>query len=194
MIISRLLSFFATALAATLRIRWIGDSIPQRSVVIFWHGKMFAGWYCVRDRKPVALVSKSKDGAYLAAVLASWGYRLARGSSKKEGMEALQQAMENIRNGDSNTLVITPDGPRGPYHQFKRGAFIAARDLGLPLYLLSIQYKSPIQLKKSWDRFELPKPFYRVTISSRSINVSEFPEGMEEQRVWLDELARSVGN
>jgi hypothetical protein len=194
MIIRRLLSIFATALAATIRCRWIGEPIPERSVVMFWHGKMFAGWYSVRDRKPVALVSKSKDGAYLAAVLASWGYRLARGSSKKEGMEALHQAMENIRNGDSNTLVITPDGPRGPYHQFKRGAFIGARELGLPLSMLSIQYESPIRFLKSWDRFELPKPFSRVTISSCSIDVSEFPPGVEDQRAWLDELARTFSN
>ena len=142
----------------------------------------------MRKRKPVALVSKSKDGAYLAAVLSAWDYRLVRGSSKKQGMEALDAAMEQIRRGDARTLVLTPDGPRGPDHQFKRGAFIAARELGLPLYMLSIHYHSPIVFRKSWDKFELPKPFSQVTITPQAIDITGFPAEADDQRVWLDNL------
>jgi hypothetical protein len=192
--VKRLLPVFATLLARTLRVRWLGESIPERSVVMFWHGKMFAGWYSMRKRNPIALVSKSKDGAYLASVLSAWGYQLSRGSSKKDGMEALQQAMERIRMNDSNTLVITPDGPRGPYHQFKRGAFIASRALNLPLYMLSIQYKSSTKFLKSWDRFELPKPFSQVAITVQSIDTSTFPDSSEDQGAWLDTLAPSFEN
>ena len=145
----------------------------------------------MRRRKPVALVSRSKDGGYLATVLASWGYQLARGSSKKQGMEALLEAIDRIRTGDANTLVMTPDGPRGPYHEFKRGAFIAARELQLPIYMLSIEYHSPITFVKSWDRFELPRPFSRVTMSLQAIDIAEFPNTIDDQRLWLDTLAHS---
>jgi len=172
--------------------RWSGTPLPERAVVMFWHGKMFAGWYAVRTRKPIALVSKSKDGAYLAAVLASWGYQLTRGSSRKQGKEALEEAMEHMSARDTNTLAITPDGPRGPRHEFKRGAFIAARELGLPLFMLSIEYHSPIVLTKSWDHFELPKPFTQVSIIPQAIDITGFPDATDDQRVWLNTLALSI--
>ena len=195
--IRRLLPLFALVLARTVRFEWVQSSagqhvsLPERSVVMFWHGKMFGGWYAMRKRKPVALVSRSKDGEYLAMVLASWGYQLVRGSSKKKGMEALQNAIDRIRTGASNTLVITPDGPKGPYHEFKRGAFIAARELGLPIYMLRVEYHSPITFAKSWDRFELPRPFSRVTMSLRPVDIAEFPNTIDDQRAWLDMLAHS---
>ncbi len=191
--IERLLPFFATLLAGTLRFKWQGDSVPSRAVIMFWHGKMFAGWYAMRKRKPVALVSKSKDGRYLSAVLARWGYKLARGSSGKKGMEALEEAMDLLRSGAADSLVITPDGPRGPRHSFKRGAFIAAQELELPLYMLTIDYSSFRRLK-SWDRFEFPMPFSRVTVHADSIKVSEMHSEQELQRAWLDRLSAQFDN
>ncbi len=186
--IERLLPFFATLLAGTLRFRWQGDALPANAILMFWHGKMFGGWYSVRRRHPVALVSKSKDGRFLSAVLARWGYKLARGSSGKKGMEALEEAMALIRSGNADSLVITPDGPRGPRHSFKRGAFIAACELDLPLYMLSITYGSFKELK-SWDRFEVPMPFSRVTIQVTKVDISALPAEPELQRSWLDALS-----
>jgi lysophospholipid acyltransferase (LPLAT)-like uncharacterized protein len=186
-----MLPLFATLLAKTLRFRWVGGPLPERCVVVFWHGKMFAGWYAMRDRKPIALVSKSKDGTYLSSVLSSWGYKLARGSSKKQGMEALDAAIEQIKARNAKILVITPDGPRGPRHEFKRGAFIAAQELGLPLYMLSIQYHPPMVFQKSWDKFELPNPFSRVTITAQAIDISSLPVSTNDQYVWLETLSLS---
>ncbi len=171
--IRRLLPFFATLLAKTLRFSWSGETIPARAVIMFWHGEMFAGWYSVRKRKPIALVSASKDGNFLASVLQKWGYRLSRGSSKKSGMEALIIAIESIKNQECNTLVITPDGPRGPRHNYKRGSFIAARDLSLPLYHLHIEYASS-KVLKSWDQFEVPLPFTRVSIGVEKMDAEKF--------------------
>jgi lysophospholipid acyltransferase (LPLAT)-like uncharacterized protein len=165
--ILRLLPFFATLLARTLRIHWHGK-MPERAIVMFWHGKMLAGWFAVRKQKPIALVSKSKDGAILSNVLSHWGYQLSRGSSKKRGREALEEAIDRLKNREVDLLAITPDGPTGPQHLFKRGAFIAARDSGLPLMMLSIRYSRRIQLK-SWDKFEVPLPFSRIDIDVTKI-------------------------
>ncbi len=171
--INRMLPIAVTLLARTLRIRWSGERIPQRAVIMFWHGTMLAGWFSVRKRNPIALVSRSKDGNILATVLAFWGYALARGSSKKRGMEALTEAMEQVRDGHADTLAITPDGPRGPRHVYKRGAFIAARELELPLYRLEITCHRK-KVLKSWDKFEVPLPFSRVDIHAVRMNPEEF--------------------
>ncbi|HEY3875067.1 MAG TPA: DUF374 domain-containing protein [Candidatus Kapabacteria bacterium] len=191
--IERLLPFFATLLARTLRLTWSGDALPEHAVILFWHGKMFGGWYSVRHRKPVALVSASKDGSFLAAVLQHWGYKLSRGSTKKSGMEALRNAMERIKNGECNILVLTPDGPRGPRHVFKRGAFLAARELDLPLYLLHVEYHSR-KILQSWDQFEIPMPFSRVNIEVQKIDIAAFPNDREEQEEWLKKVSFQYSN
>lgn len=183
--IRTLLPFAATMLAKTLRVRWQGSAIPASSVVMFWHGKMFAGWYLMRKLNPVGLVSASKDGEYLASVLDKWGYQCVRGSTKKKGVEALEVAIELVRTDSAETIVITPDGPRGPRHKFRRGAFVAARELGLPLYLVDIQYGSSKKLK-SWDIFEVPAPFSKVTATVYSLRLDDFPNGAKEQYAWID--------
>jgi lysophospholipid acyltransferase (LPLAT)-like uncharacterized protein len=185
-----LLPIAVTALARTLRVSWSGEAVPSRAVLMFWHGKMLTGWYAVRRRRPIALVSQSKDGNLLASVLAFWGYLLARGSSKKSGMDALNNAIETIHSEKADTLVITPDGPRGPRHVFKRGAFLAARELTLPLYMLEIECHSK-RILKSWDKFEVPMPFSRVSIRAVLVNAKGFPvQDRDAQQEWLDILSR----
>ncbi len=192
--IIRLLPFFATLLAKTLRISWRGDALPKRAIIMFWHGDMLAGWYAVRKRRPIALVSQSKDGNFLAAVLQGWGYSLSRGSSKKSGMEALTNAMQFVKSQERDSLVITPDGPRGPRHVYKRGAFIAARELDLPLYHLHIEYSSR-KLLRSWDKFEVPLPFSKVIIRAEQIGVEEFPTYDKDlQQKWLIDLVNAKNN
>ena len=191
--IERLLPFFATLLARTLRISWCGDAIPDCAIIMFWHGDMLAGWYSVRKRRPIALVSRSKDGNYLAAVLQHWGYQLSRGSSKKSGMEALTNAMQSVISHQRDAIVITPDGPRGPRHSYKRGAFIAARELDLPLFHLYLDYSSRRTLK-SWDKFEVPLPFSKVTIRVERIDVNEFPiQDKDAQHQWLEDRSTNEG-
>ncbi len=188
--IKRLLPIAVTLLARTLRVRWSGEAVPKRAVIMFWHGKMLPGWFAVRRSRPVALVSQSKDGNLLASVLAFWGYKLVRGSSKRSGMDALNNAMETIRSGEADTLVITPDGPRGPRHRFKRGAFLAARELSLPLYMLEIECHSK-RVLKSWDKFEVPLPFSRISIRAAKLSAEDFPmQDRDAQEAWLTNVSR----
>jgi lysophospholipid acyltransferase (LPLAT)-like uncharacterized protein len=146
---------------------------------------MFGGWWSARENKPVAMVSSSKDGDYLGEVLTHWGYSLVRGSSTRGGMEALGTAMARVRSRESNHLVITPDGPRGPRHTFKRGAFHAAYELGLPLIMLHIHYGSCRTLK-SWDKFEVPLPFSTLNVFAEEIDLTGFPDTPAMQYQWIE--------
>lgn len=190
--ILKLLPLLVTLVARTQRFQWIGSRPTGPCVVMFWHGKMFGGWFAMRKLHPVALVSKSKDGEILSSVLSAWHYKLVRGSSKKQGMEALEEAIEAVRSHKAGALVITPDGPRGPRQQYKRGAFVAARALDVPLYHVHISYSSYRTFQKSWDKFEIPLPFRTITLRAEPIDHSGYPDDREEQRTWLDQLAEQV--
>jgi lysophospholipid acyltransferase (LPLAT)-like uncharacterized protein len=188
---SALLPTGISALVKTLRFKWSGSPLPDRCVVAFWHSKMLAGWYVSKEHA-VALVSPSKDGEYLTSVLKKWSYTVVRGSSSKKGMEALEEAMAMISRGNSKRIVITPDGPRGPANVIKRGALIAAKELGIPLLFLHIKYRNSYKLTKSWDTFEIPLPFSAVDINAEELDTSLFPDDKDAQRIYLDELSAKL--
>jgi lysophospholipid acyltransferase (LPLAT)-like uncharacterized protein len=179
-----------TTLIHSLRFKWIGEPLPEKCIVAFWHSQMIGGWWVTR-KNAVALVSKSKDGEFLNKILTRWEYKTVRGSSSRSGREALDDAMDMIRSGEAGRLVLTPDGPRGPKEIFKRGAFVAAQELQLPLFFLSIEYKDGMILEKSWDKFRIPYPLSSVIITSHQIDISEFPPGLEEQKIYLDRISRT---
>lgn len=158
--IRMLLPLLVRILASTWRLRVAGTVPEGASVIAFWHDEMLPVWKLFAKRKAVALTSKSKDGGLLAALLEKWEYSVVRGSSSRAGREALEEIVGFARN---HFVLITPDGPRGPRHEFKPGAVVAAHRAGVPLYLCMVK-ASGFRLKKSWDRFLVPYPFAAIDI------------------------------
>jgi lysophospholipid acyltransferase (LPLAT)-like uncharacterized protein len=103
-----------------------------------------------------AMVSASKDGAFLAAILERFGVTPVRGSSSRRGPQALLELTTWAERGYD--LAITPDGPRGPRYVVQEGTMSLAQITGLPVVPVSYSLNRKIQLK-SWDRFQIPLPF-----------------------------------
>lgn len=157
-----------TVLLKSLKYRMINGQVVhelvsknQNYVVAFWHGKMTAGWYLNRKRNFAALISRSNDGEILSNILKKWEIEAVRGSSHKGGKDSLNILLDKIDNNYS--IAITPDGPTGPPAVMKPGAVILAKKKNIPLVLMGIAYSKKITLR-SWDSFELPKPFSTVYI------------------------------
>ncbi|MDP1676683.1 MAG: lysophospholipid acyltransferase family protein [Bacteroidota bacterium] len=159
-------------------------------IVTFWHDSMFVGWFLHRPQtnwKISALVSQSNDGEFLSTILERWNYTMIRGSSHTGGKEAMQLMVDEVENG--NSLAITPDGPRGPRHEMKMGAVRVAQRTGVPLILVGIATLKKKQLR-SWDKFEVPRPFSTVVAKySEPIIVPK-----ELNNELLDEFKRTMQN
>ncbi len=130
-------------------------------VLAFWHGSMLLSWYIHRRRDLVALISKSKDGDLLSNLLKYWNYTVVRGSSTEGGEVALGILIDYAKNNKS--IVITPDGPKGPRHKLKAGAVITSKKSGIPLILMGVGFKNKKHLR-SWDKFEVPRLFSEANI------------------------------
>jgi lysophospholipid acyltransferase (LPLAT)-like uncharacterized protein len=158
----------------TLRVDWHDESgglashPPETgSIWAFWHNRIF----CVpsvylkvtRGGTPGAvLTSASRDGAQLAAVMARFGFDAVRGSSSKRAAQALVECRRRLRQGV--VLGITPDGPRGPRYELAPGVVQLARVAGVPIIPLHITAPRRWELR-SWDRFQIPRPFSRITVT-----------------------------
>lgn len=155
--------------AATLRYRVNGGcgpvELPDEPVIFaLWHNrlglcmKVYESF--VRPQHPhdhlAALISASKDGALLAAVLRDFGVQPVRGSSSRRGAQALLELASWAQRGYD--LAVTPDGPRGPRYVVQDGVMALAQVTGLPIVPYSCRLRWKFRVK-SWDGFQIPHPF-----------------------------------
>jgi len=157
------------AITLTIRFRWDDRSEiihrPPTGPVIFctWHNRLglcmeaYRMFHKIRPSPGMAaMVSASKDGGFLAAILQWFRVQPVRGSSSRRGPQALLELTTWASRGYD--LAITPDGPRGPCEVVQDGVMSLAQLTGLPIVPFSYHARWKIQLK-SWDRFQIPLPF-----------------------------------
>ncbi len=157
-------------LTTTLRYQWKDDSglpgAPALPPVIFciWHNRLALSMVVHRryPRKLAALVSASRDGALLTAVLSRFGVSAVRGSSSRRGAQALLELKRRAEAGYD--LAITPDGPRGPRYIVQDGVISLAQVTGLAIVPVTCNLSRKLTVK-SWDGFQVPLPFSRCEIT-----------------------------
>jgi lysophospholipid acyltransferase (LPLAT)-like uncharacterized protein len=158
------------AMARTWRVREIGregwnDRRARKdggTVVAIWHGQMLPLTAHHRDEGVSVLISEHRDGEIIARVTRAFGFGTVRGSTSRGGSRALLELVSVLRRGGE--IALTPDGPRGPRHTFAPGALVAANRAGVPVVCVVAHVDRAWQLG-SWDRFEIPKPFARITVA-----------------------------
>jgi hypothetical protein len=141
----------------------------HRSVIpAYWHQHMLFGVRALLDLHPEGLrlgflISPSVDGAAPAMLVKKIGGHVIRGSSSHTGARALRDFYETIVKQEISP-AITPDGPRGPVHEFKPGAVLLSQLTGRPIVPVSVAASHTWRFR-TWDRFELPLPFSRVVLA-----------------------------
>lgn len=138
-------------------------------------------------RNMAALVSASRDGALLAAILEAMEVQPVRGSSSRRGPQALLELTSWADQGLD--LAITPDGPRGPRYQVQPGVVSLARITGLPIIPVACNAPRKLTLK-SWDRFQVPLPLgrYQIALGPALVVPSSGDDStLEDQRLALEQ-------
>jgi lysophospholipid acyltransferase (LPLAT)-like uncharacterized protein len=182
-IATRIGSALVRALAATWRYRAAGDehlrALREKRrpfVFVLWHSRILPLLYRHRDEDVVMLISRHRDGGYLADLGARWGYRSVRGSTKRGGDVGLLGIVRALEEGA--VVAITPDGPRGPAQRVQPGAVAAAQHAGVPIVAVGMRASSAWYLK-SWDRMCIPKPFAAIDVLyGAPIRIEDGKEGL----------------
>ena len=136
-----------------------GNTLPGAAIYTLWHRQEVLMIYLHRNRAICGLVSKSKDGEYMARILKRFGFTFVRGSTTSGGFMSLRGLIKAARNGCS--IAITPDGPRGPVFKVQPGVVYLARKAGAPLIPVACAL-SKKKILNSWDRYLFPLPFGRI--------------------------------
>src|SRR5437879_11827517 len=90
--------------------------LSERFIGAAWHNRLLLLPFAIRrfipQRQGAALISASRDGAWLAKLVRRFGFSVVRGSSSRKGAAAMLQLAEVIASGHG--VGITRAGPRGP--------------------------------------------------------------------------------
>lgn len=183
----KIVAFLMRVVGLTLRYQVLdptgqkGKASPGVPVIwIFWHNCLFCAPLTKKrfsgTAPASALASASRDGAVIESMVTSFGVKTVRGSSSRRGVAALIALKKALKTGEQ--LFVTPDGPRGPRYHLQPGIVKLAQSSGAPIIPVRFHHSSSWRLK-SWDRFHIPKPFSKVTISIG--DAIQVPAKLDEQ-------------
>jgi len=138
--------------------------LPKPGIFVFWHNQqlMMPALYRITGGpagKLSALISQHRDGRLIAGAVKFFGIDSVAGSSTRGFVRGTRELQRVLAQGSS--VGITPDGPRGPRHKFKKGALLLAMQSGCPIYPVALGF-AKYWTFGSWDKMMLPKPFSRV--------------------------------
>lgn len=166
----KVMAAYITLVAHTIRVS--GPPISQGQVIFaIWHetnlAAATAAWKLRNDKHPVVFSTRGFRGIVMNSMLRAFGSRVVtlpdEGAGTRREAAALTGTMARLAR-DGASLVISCDGPSGPYRVAKPGVVIVARECGLPIQPWAVATRPPWRLKGRWDRMIVPLPFGRMRI------------------------------
>ncbi len=136
-------------------------SFEGPAIFVIWHEYLALPPCNRRGCDVTMLLSQHRDAHWLTEVISQFGFKTVRGSTSRGGVQAILQIRRNNR---GTSLVITPDGPRGPRRELSSGCVFLAGLLGIPIVPLGCGFDSPWRNTGAWDKFAIPRPSSRARI------------------------------
>lgn len=164
----------------------------QPFIYAIWHNRILPLLYAHRDEAMVLLISRHRDGGYLADLAERLGYRFVRGSTRRGGEVGLLGVVRALKSG--SVVAVTPDGPRGPAERVKPGVVAAAQHAGVPIIPGTARVSRAWRLS-SWDRFCIPKPFATIeVVYGVPLEVGSGKEGLRAGMSAVEQALRAMSS
>jgi len=183
-------------LIGSLRIQTINKHIVDEAksryktvIYAFWHNRMLILAYQHRFEDIQVLISRHRDGEYIALALSKLGYGAIRGSTTRGGAVATRELISKINKYD---IGITPDGPRGPKEHIHEGVLYLAYKTGKPIIPMSADAKRKLILP-TWDNFILPLPFSHARVIYGEPILVKSAEQMSNAGKQLKQVLTNLG-
>jgi lysophospholipid acyltransferase (LPLAT)-like uncharacterized protein len=162
------MALYVRLVAATARTS--GPPVVQgQALFAIWHESNLVACtaaFRLRDTKRVISFStRGFRGIVMNTMLESMGSAVVALPEEGERSEAARLALELARIGrEGSSLVVSCDGPLGPYRVAKPGVLIVARESGIPIQPWAVSIRPAWRLKGRWDRHLVPLPFCRLRV------------------------------
>ena len=156
-------------------------------IYVFWHENILLPLFLRGHCNIAMLLSRHADANVLDRVARMMGFGVVRGSTFRGGSTALRELSDRAA---TESLTITPDGPRGPRRRLAVGCVFLASTLKIPIVAMGFGYDQPWRLG-TWDKFAVPRIGSRSrAVVSRPIHVPSNldREGLEAHRLGVEQI------
>jgi hypothetical protein len=159
----RALALYLRLVAATARTS--GPPVFQgQAIFAIWHESNLvactAAWRLRSTKRVISFSTRGFRGIVMNTMLEAMGSGVVALPSESNRAEAATLAKEMARIGrEGLSLVVSCDGPVGPYRVAKPGVLIVARESGIPIQPWAVSIRPPWRLNGRWDRHLVPLPF-----------------------------------
>lgn len=133
----------------------------ERFLYCVWHDSVVIPAFAGTHRATAALTSRHADGTFVAEILQRLRIAPIRGSTGRLGQTAYRELLAATAVGH---LVITPDGPRGPFRQMSDGIVQLASRTGLAIIPTAYTARRAWRIAGTWTYLLIPCPFTRVCL------------------------------
>jgi hypothetical protein len=157
----------------TCRYRVVNDPRPELRrrrrpyAYALLHAHQVAAVFVNDEERLAAMVSRSADGDMLVPSLTLRGVAAVRGSTRRgdraKGGRAALAELTRLAQGRVPVLLAV-DGPLGPRGHVHSGVVDLAREAGATILPTAVVSSSHWILPRSWDRFQVPKPFSEIAL------------------------------
>ncbi len=163
------LALYVRLVAATCRVS--GSVSHDQVVLAFWHEfNLVALVVSMKGRPDLHHASFSTQG-FRGVVITTLLRRTRAGvhvvplPSENDRAAARDFSLRMAALGrEGRSLVVTPDGPFGPYRVAKPGTLIIARASGLAILPWAVSARPSFRLARRWDHQIVPLPFCRMRL------------------------------
>ncbi len=167
------------------------QGFDRPALYILWHEYILLPAATRRGSDMTLLVSQHRDAFWFSEIVENFGFKTVRGSTSHGGIKAILQYRKAHK---ETSLVLTPDGPRGPRRQMSPGCIQLSSLLQMPLIPVGCGYHSPYRLR-TWDRFGVPRMGTRARmILGPKIQVRRKLDdrSVEEYRTYVEQVMHSL--
>jgi lysophospholipid acyltransferase (LPLAT)-like uncharacterized protein len=178
-------------LAATWRFHETGlERWTPPFIFVLWHSRILPLLALHKGEEVVLLISRHRDGEYVADLSERWGYRSVRGSTQRGGEVGLLGVVRALQAGA--IVAIAPDGPRGPRERVQPGAVAAAQHADVPIVAVGARTTSAWYLR-SWDRMCIPKPFAAIDVRyAAPVHIGPGKDGLRQGIAAVERALHAV--
>jgi len=170
-----LAKLFGRAMALYLRLvaataRTSGPPVVQgQALFAIWHESNLvactAAWRLRATKRVISFSTRGFRGIVMNTMLEAMDSGVVALPVESNRAESAKLAREMARIGrEGLSLVVSCDGPEGPYRVAKPGVLIVARESGIPIQPWAVSIRPPWRLNGRWDRHLVPLPFCRMRV------------------------------
>ena len=140
-----------------------------QAIFAIWHQSNLVACtanFRLRDTKRVISFStRGFRGIVMNTMLESLGSGVVALPEEANRAESARLALKLASIGrEGSSLVVSCDGPLGPYRVAKPGVLIVARESGIPILPWGVSIRPALRLNGRWDRHLVPLPFCRMRV------------------------------